>query len=138
MNRRSFFSMIGAAAVVSKAEVEAQPRRLVDVSDVNNPGFRAPTRAIVDGVDVSNRCYRAELWSDGTGTAYCHKVIRFDKRGKPAEYAIDRERCEIIREQISGCLQIIRPKFGKTGWRRRFPTYVKENHVQSEDVTALG
>ena len=76
MNRRSFFSVIGAAAVVSKSEAKAQPRRLVDVADVNNPGFCKPVKVLVDGIDVSNRCYQAELWSDGTGTAYCHKVVR--------------------------------------------------------------
>lgn len=112
MNRRDFFASISGAAAVAVTPAKPAERRLVDVSDVYNPGHQCSTRVLLDGRDISNICYRAELYSDGTGTAFCHRVVRFKEDGSPAEYAIEGhgEDRSLMKQEITGRLEIIRPQ----------------------------
>lgn len=76
-------------------------RTVVDITDVGLH-FLPGTRVLLDGEDVSNRCYRAEVYDDGTGAAYCYKW----RKGKPY---YDKESDDVAKETLTGKVEIIRP-----------------------------
>jgi hypothetical protein len=77
------------------------------VSYVGAADFVCPTTVLLDGVDISDRCYRAAIYSDGTGVAHCY-AVRPGANGEMEKFCTPGGR-DVARELLTGKIQIIRP-----------------------------
>lgn len=76
-------------------------KTIVDFSDVG-VNMILGTRIILDGVDISNDCYRAEVYDDGTGTAFCWKL-------RDGKHVLNEANGHPEKEDFAGKVEIVRP-----------------------------
>jgi len=74
---------------------------IIDYTDVY-ANFIPGTRVLLNGRDISLICWRAEIYEDGTGKAYCYK----QRDGHPY---LDETGKHAAREILTGKVEIERP-----------------------------
>jgi hypothetical protein len=98
VTRSGFLDCISAALAVPIVRL-ARPKRSALVLDVHDAQFTPGSRVWVNGHELSDRCYRAELFDDGSGVAYCYA-----KDG--GEFQLTSDRRDVVREEVRGRMTV--------------------------------
>ena len=86
-----------------ESEDRSVTKKIVSCSDVHEKETcQKGTLVFLDGVDISSRCYRAEIYDDGSGAVYCYRRshtggVYLGADGEPAN------------ERLAGNVEIVRP-----------------------------
>lgn len=94
-SRRAFFGLLGTGIAASASE-----HPLPSICAVSDARCGGRARIILDGKDISTDCYRAELFTDGRGIAYCFKKDSF------GQHMIDASGEDVMKETRTGAMEI--------------------------------